>query len=102
MQDQSPHPRTGYSRRDFLRGTAAATAATAAVLSEQESAEAAAATKVAAAQPQEITLSVNGKSHTMKLEPRANLAKVVRPGRGPPPSSASPNRNPSRRLRGAG
>jgi xanthine dehydrogenase YagT iron-sulfur-binding subunit len=78
MQDQSPHPPAGYSRRDFLKGTAAATAATTAVLTEQESAEAAAATKVAAAQLQEITLSVNGKSHTMKLEPRANLLDVLR------------------------
>lgn len=78
MQDQSPHPRSGYSRRDFLKGTAAATAASAAVLSEHESAEAAASAKVATAQAQEITLNVNGKEHVLQLEPRANLLDVLR------------------------
>ncbi|HUG20019.1 MAG TPA: (2Fe-2S)-binding protein [Planctomycetaceae bacterium] len=77
MQDQSPQSRSGYSRRDFLKGTAAATAASAAVLSEHESAEAA-TTKVASAQIQEITLSVNGKEHVLQLEPRANLLDVLR------------------------
>jgi len=70
-------PKSGFSRRDFLRGSGAAAAAatvseqTAAALAQQKGANLASGT-------QTIKLSVNGKDHQVKVEPRTTLLDVLR------------------------
>ena len=73
MRDRDDQNRSGpgFNRRDFLKGSAAAATATA--MATQGSEEAAAAnlkTNVFAAAAQNVTLNVNGKDHTVKVEPR--------------------------------
>lgn len=69
--------KSGFSRRDFLRGSGAAAAATAlqtqaaAVAQEQQ------ATAVISGK-QTITLHVNGKDHQVQAEPRTTLLEVLR------------------------
>jgi xanthine dehydrogenase YagT iron-sulfur-binding subunit len=69
--------RSGFSRRDFLRGSGAAAAATAishettAALAQEKGA------KVASG-PQTITLDVNGKQQQVKVEPRTTLLEALR------------------------
>lgn len=69
--------KSGFSRRDFLRGSGAAAAATAlqtqaaAVAQEQQ------ATAVISGK-QSITLHVNGKDHQVQAEPRTTLLEVLR------------------------
>ena len=70
-------PPAGFSRRDFLRGSGAAAAATAiahettAALAQEKGA------KVVSGETT-ITLDVNGKSHQVKVEPRTTLLDVLR------------------------
>jgi xanthine dehydrogenase YagT iron-sulfur-binding subunit len=69
-------PKSGFSRRDFLRGSGAAAAATAlqtqgAALAEQSGPEIVRGAKA-------ITLHVNGKDHAVKVEPRTTLMEVLR------------------------
>jgi aerobic-type carbon monoxide dehydrogenase small subunit (CoxS/CutS family) len=70
-------PKSGFSRRDFLRGSGAAAAAatvsqqTAAALAQQPGAN------VASGQ-QTIKLNINGKDHQVKVEPRTTLLEVLR------------------------
>jgi xanthine dehydrogenase YagT iron-sulfur-binding subunit len=70
-------PPSGFSRRDFLRGSGAAAAAatisheTAAALAQEKG------TKVASG-PQTITLNVNGKDQQVKVEPRTTLLEALR------------------------
>jgi len=70
-------PHSGFSRRDFLRGSGAAAAATAiaqqstAALAQEKGAKVASGT-------QTITLNVNGKDNQVKVEPRATLLDVLR------------------------
>jgi xanthine dehydrogenase YagT iron-sulfur-binding subunit len=70
-------PPSGFSRRDFLRGSGAAAAATAiahettAALAQEKGA------KVVSGETT-ITLDVNGKSHQVKVEPRTTLLDVLR------------------------
>ena len=70
-------PSSGFSRRDFLRGSGAAAAATAiaqqttAALAQEKGA------KVVSGETT-ITLDVNGKSHQVKVEPRTTLLDALR------------------------
>ena len=69
----------GFNRRDFLKGSGAAVAATAIATSAQEgAAHEAAKANVVSANAAEITLNVNGKDHKLNLEPRAILLDVLR------------------------
>jgi xanthine dehydrogenase YagT iron-sulfur-binding subunit len=70
-------PSSGFSRRDFLRGSGAAAAAagitqqTTAALAQEKGA------KVVSG-PQTITLNVNGKDRQVKVEPRTTLLEALR------------------------
>ena len=70
-------PPAGFSRRDFLRGSGAAAAATAL---HQQATTALAQEKGAKVVSGEttITLDVNGKSHQVKAEPRTTLLDALR------------------------
>ena len=70
-------PKWGFSRRDFLRGSGAAAAATAL---HQQSAAALAQEKGAQVVSGQttITLDVNGQSKQVKVEPRTTLLDVLR------------------------
>ncbi|GAB4156400.1 MAG: hypothetical protein Tsb009_33350 [Planctomycetaceae bacterium] len=81
MQDrESPHKNgSGFSRRDFLKGSGAAVAATAMVAGTQEaSAEEARAAKLLKAKAATITLNINGKDYKVTVEPRVTLLDVLR------------------------
>jgi xanthine dehydrogenase YagT iron-sulfur-binding subunit len=72
--------RPGFNRRDFIKGSGAALAASAAataVIDEAEAAEQAAAGFVPA-KAVDIKLNVNGQEHTLKLEPRVTLLDALR------------------------
>ncbi len=68
---------SGFSRRDFLRGSGAAAAA--AGISQQATAALAQekGAKVASG-PQTITLNINGKDQQVKVEPRTTLLEALR------------------------
>lgn len=79
MKPQDPTGKAGFSRRAFLKGSAAAATATAAALGDPAETQAATArANVLAAELQEITLNVNGTDHKVKVEPRSNLMDVLR------------------------
>jgi aerobic-type carbon monoxide dehydrogenase small subunit (CoxS/CutS family) len=81
MSDRNDQNRSGpgFSRRDFLKGSAAAATATAAATQGPEDAAAAnLKTNVFAATAVDVTLNVNGKNHTVKVEPRVTLLHVLR------------------------
>lgn len=69
----------GFNRRDFLKGSGVAVAATAMATAgpEAKSAQAANA-RVLKAEPTEITLNVNGKDYQVTVEPRVTLLDVLR------------------------
>ena len=70
---------SGFNRRDFLRGSGAAVAATALATSDQgATAQDAAKKNVVSAKAQDVTLSVNGKDHKLSLEPRVTLLDTLR------------------------
>lgn len=78
MATQTRNPdRSGFSRRDFLRGSGAVAAASAihaqttAVLAAEEG------QKVASG-PTKVTLNVNGKDHQLTVEPRTTLLDALR------------------------
>jgi len=77
--DKADKPTSGFSRRDFLRGTAAGAALSGGLLAGSE-AQAAAQTTPPLAGPGAvpITLQVNGKSHRLELEPRVTLLDALR------------------------
>jgi xanthine dehydrogenase YagT iron-sulfur-binding subunit len=70
-------PHSGFSRRDFLRGSGAVAAAatlsqqTTAALAQEKGAKVASGT-------QTITLDVNGKQEQVKVEPRTTLLEALR------------------------
>jgi xanthine dehydrogenase YagT iron-sulfur-binding subunit len=70
-------PPSGFSRRDFLRGSSAAAAATALHQSATAAAQEAKGTAVVAGE-QSIELNVNGKAQQVKAEPRTTLLDVLR------------------------
>jgi len=69
--------RFGVHRRDFLRGSGAAAAATA-LASGDGIASAAESTKVYGPGMTAITLNVNGKDHKLQVEPRMTLLEALR------------------------
>jgi len=73
----APDPHSGFSRRDFLRGSGAAAAA-AGIAHETQSAFAQEKGKQVASGQQTITLNVNGKDQQVKVEPRMTLLEVLR------------------------
>ncbi len=70
-------PASGFSRRDFFRGSGAVAAATALANQSQAIAQQAKGTKVVSGE-QQITLNVNGKDVQVKAEPRTTLLEVLR------------------------
>ncbi len=78
-RDQTTANGTGFSRRDFIRGSGAAMAATAmATAAEARADDKAAKPNVKPAEASEVTLTVNGKEHKLKLEPRVTLMDALR------------------------
>ncbi|MEX0718920.1 MAG: (2Fe-2S)-binding protein [Planctomycetaceae bacterium] len=79
-QPDQPRGRApGFNRREFLKGSGAAVAATALAVSDREGfAQENAQPGVASAAPQSVTLNINGKDHTVKVEPRVTLLDVLR------------------------
>jgi xanthine dehydrogenase YagT iron-sulfur-binding subunit len=79
---RSPKPPPGFSRREVLRGSGAAAAATAlhqSATSLHDSAQAQEVQGVAIlAGEQSIELDINGKTHTLKVEPRTTLLEALR------------------------
>lgn len=74
---EAGQPGSGFNRRDFLKGSSAAAVATALATSQNEAAGQV-KVNVAAAEPQEITLNVNGQDHKVTVEPRTILLNVLR------------------------
>jgi aerobic-type carbon monoxide dehydrogenase small subunit (CoxS/CutS family) len=78
-RDTSTSRGPGFNRRDFLKGSGAAVAATAmATATHEADAKAALKANVRSAEAAPITLNVNGKDHTLKLEPRVTLLSALR------------------------
>jgi xanthine dehydrogenase YagT iron-sulfur-binding subunit len=69
-----------FNRRDFLRGTSVAAAATAVVTTVRESAAQNEKAKpgVVPAKPVQVKLEINGKIETVTVEPRVTLLDVLR------------------------
>ena len=76
MRDQTRNG-PGFGRRDFLKGSGAAIAATAIATEAHEAQAQEKKTRVASG-PVDVTLNVNGKNHTLKLEPRTTLLDALR------------------------
>src|SRR5687768_14405536 len=70
-------PGSGFSRRDFFRGSGAVAAATALATQSQAFAQQTKGKKVVSGE-QTITLNVNGKDVQVKAEPRTTLLEVLR------------------------
>src|SRR5207248_11185979 len=70
----------GFDRRDSLNGSGAAVAATAGATAVEDSIaqEKKADANVVAAKPGPVKLEINGKSHTVTVEPRVTLLDVLR------------------------
>jgi xanthine dehydrogenase YagT iron-sulfur-binding subunit len=77
---EQPRSGPGFNRRDFLKGSGAAVAATAMVATVEESLaqEKKAEKNVVAARAAPVKLEINGKSHTVTVEPRVTLLDVLR------------------------
>ena len=74
-----PRGKPGFNRRDFLKGSGAAVAATAmATAAEEAAAQQQRQPNVVSAEAADVTLNVNGKEHTLKLEPRVTLLEALR------------------------
>ncbi|MFM9960175.1 MAG: (2Fe-2S)-binding protein [Planctomycetaceae bacterium] len=69
---------SGVNRRDFLRGSGAAVAVTALATSEQGAAAQETQKNVRTADPQDITLNVNGTDHKLRVENRVTLIDALR------------------------
>lgn len=79
LRDETiPQNGSGVNRRDFLRGSGAAVAVTALATSEQGAVAQDAKKSVRTAEPQDITLNVNGKDHKVKVENRVTLLDTLR------------------------
>ncbi|MHC4878886.1 MAG: (2Fe-2S)-binding protein [Planctomycetota bacterium] len=75
QRSDQPANGSGFNRRDFLKGSGAAVAATAIA---SEAAEAQAQDNKVASGTVDVTLNVNGKQQTLKLEPRTTLLDALR------------------------
>lgn len=71
---------SGFSRRDFLKGSGAAVAATALVTAEHEALaqDKKDTPNVVPAKPVAVTLQINGKAQTVTVEPRVTLLEALR------------------------
>ena len=80
LTEDQPRGGPGFNRRDFLRGSGAAVAATAIAteVADTVAADKPAAKKGATSGPATVELLVNGKSHKLKLEPRVTLLDALR------------------------
>ncbi|HUE13904.1 MAG TPA: (2Fe-2S)-binding protein [Planctomycetaceae bacterium] len=81
MQDRQRHQQsaTGFSRRQFLKGSGVAVAATAmATAAVEEVAATEPKSNVVPAKATDIMLNVNGKDYKLKLEPRVTLLHCLR------------------------
>ncbi|HEV3303568.1 MAG TPA: 2Fe-2S iron-sulfur cluster-binding protein [Planctomycetaceae bacterium] len=81
MLDRDRQQRTsaGFNRRDFLKGSGVAVAATAmATAAIEEQAVADVKPNVVPAKPTEVVLNVNGKEHRVMIEPRTSLLHCLR------------------------
>lgn len=77
--DQVSWPEAGFNRRAFLRGTSAAAAAATALATSEGSAEAAeSAPEIIGRQSRLIELKVNGKTASVRVEPRTTLLDALR------------------------
>jgi xanthine dehydrogenase YagT iron-sulfur-binding subunit len=70
--------RPGFNRRDFLRGSGAAIAATAAATAADEAVADDKPTAVIPAKAVDIKLNINGAEHALKVEPRVTLLDALR------------------------
>ena len=81
-EDRSQVPRSGVSRRGFLKGAGVSAAGTVlidgALAGIVEAQEKAAQPKLVGPGPVELTLQINGKARQVSVEPRATLAHVLR------------------------
>ena len=70
----------GFNRRDFLKGSGAAVAATAMATADRdgEAAQPKLKPNVVSAKATAMTLNVNGKEHSVTLEPRVTLLDALR------------------------
>ncbi|MFN0199725.1 MAG: (2Fe-2S)-binding protein [Planctomycetaceae bacterium] len=81
MLDRKDQNRSGpaFNRRDFLKGSGAAVAATAMATSQELAAnQKETKSKITSADPTAITLNVNGKDYEVTVEPRVTLLEVLR------------------------
>lgn len=69
--------KSGFSRRDFLRGSGAVAAATALHTQVAEAVQQNQGAEIVRGE-KSITLNVNGKDHTVKVEPRTTLLEALR------------------------
>ncbi|MFQ5733152.1 MAG: (2Fe-2S)-binding protein, partial [Planctomycetaceae bacterium] len=76
--DRDNRSGAGVSRRDFLKGSGAAVAATAVVSAATEAVAETRTANLVAAKPTEITLNINGKDQRVTVEPRSILLDVLR------------------------
>jgi xanthine dehydrogenase YagT iron-sulfur-binding subunit len=74
-QTQSSRERSAFNRRDFLKGSGAAVAASSLVEAQRE---ARAAEEKVVAGSTKLTLNVNGKNVEVNVEPRTTLLEVLR------------------------
>ncbi len=82
MKDRKPSrkPDSGFHRRDFLRGSSAAAAATALATAPAFADETTAVSRVVGPGTTTITLSVNGEDRKVEVEPRMTLLEALRYG----------------------
>ncbi|MBI1901240.1 MAG: (2Fe-2S)-binding protein [Planctomycetia bacterium] len=79
MKDQEhQNGKSGFNRRDFLRGSGAAAAATALATAPQLAFAQAADDKKVVRDQTTITLNVNGGDHKVIVEPRTTLLEAIR------------------------
>lgn len=81
MRDREDQTRSGpgFNRRDFLKGSGAAMAATAIAASAQDAvAQEPKKANVIGPEAADVTLNINGKDYTVKVEPRVTLLDVLR------------------------
>lgn len=80
MKDQTPHPSrsSGFNRREFLRGSGAAAAATALATAPPLAEGAESSVKLLGPGVTDITLHVNGQDRKVQAEPRTTLLEVLR------------------------
>lgn len=78
-QDLAPWPQAGFDRRAFLKGSSAAAAAVSTLATATHSAQAQqAAPEIVGRQSRLVELKVNGKTVSVRVEPRTTLLDVLR------------------------